>query len=217
MSGDILVINPNSNQTVTAGIDRALAPLRFAGGPGLRCATLAEGPRGIESQRDADSVIGPLCRLAESDNEAGAFVIACFSDPGLHALREATGRPVLGIAECGILTALTRGERFGVIAILPGSVSRHLRFIRAMGLDSRFAGDRPVGLGVGDLAAGDAVLNRMTEVGETLRDQDGADVLVMGCAGMADHRAALQERLGLPVIEPCQAAATMAIGRVAIH
>ena len=99
MSGQILVINPNSNGAVTAAIDRAVEPLRFPGGPSVTCTTLAEGPHGIESQVDADSVVLPLCRLAEADNEADAFVIACFSDPGLQALREATGRPVLGIAE----------------------------------------------------------------------------------------------------------------------
>ena len=59
MAQDILVINPNSNPTVTAAMDAALAPLRFAGGPTVRCATLAEGPFGIESQRDVEQVVLP--------------------------------------------------------------------------------------------------------------------------------------------------------------
>ena len=54
----------------------------------------------------------------------------------------------------------------------------------------------------------------MIEVGETLRDTDGADVLVLGCAGMADHRNALSEALSMPVVEPTQAAVAMAVGRV---
>src|ERR1700726_2446900 len=82
-SGDILVINPNSNTAVTAGMDQALAALRFAGGPAIRCATLAEGPFGIESQRDVEAVALPLRRMVEADNAADAFVIACYSDPGL--------------------------------------------------------------------------------------------------------------------------------------
>src|SRR5215472_4935256 len=93
----ILVVNPNSTERVTRGIDAALEPLRIAGGPVIRCETLAEGPPGIESQRDADSVILPLCRVvAAREAETAAVVIACFSDPGLHAAREATRRPVLG-------------------------------------------------------------------------------------------------------------------------
>jgi allantoin racemase len=133
-SGPIVVINPNSTEAVTAAIDVALEPLRLAGGPGIVCQTLGEGPPGIESQRDADSVIQPLCaKIAAQDNAAAAFVIACFSDPGLYSAREITAKPVLGIAECGILTALTLGHRFGVISILAKSVPRHLRYVASMG------------------------------------------------------------------------------------
>src|SRR5262245_55234047 len=97
----ILVINPNSTESVTASIDRSLDAVRFRDGPPIECVTLKEGPPGIESQETSDAVIMPICRLIRSREEtAGAFVIACFSDPGLHAAREVTRRPVLGIAEC---------------------------------------------------------------------------------------------------------------------
>src|SRR5450755_2045855 len=89
---DILVINPNSNSAVTAGLDAALGTLRLADGPSIRCTTLSEGPFGIESQKDVEQVTLPLRRLVEQDNAADAFVIACFSDPGLQVCREATRR-----------------------------------------------------------------------------------------------------------------------------
>jgi len=213
----ILVINPNSTERVTRGIDAALEPLRMAGGPVIRCETLAEGPPGIESQRDADSVILPLCRLvAAREAETAAFVIACFSDPGLHAAREATRRPVLGIAECGVLTALTLGQRFGIIAILKRSVPRHLRYVAAMGLGERCVGDLPIGLGIAELGEERLTLERMAAAGKQLRDEREADVVVMGCAGMARYREPLQEALGIPVVEPTQAAVAMAIGRVRV-
>lgn len=214
MTERILVINPNCTAAVTAAIDRALAPLRMAGGPVIDCVILAEGPPGIETQAHVEQVVQPLRRLVTTANDAAAFVIACFSDPGLHVCREATGRPVFGIAECGLLTALTRGERVGIVAILPTSVPRHLRYVRQLGLADRFAGDLPLGLGVVELADRERTLARMCEVGARLRDRHGADVLVLGCAGMADCRAALQESLGVPVIDPAQAAVTMAIGAV---
>ena len=215
MAERIVVINPNSREAVTAAIDEALQPLRLAGGPQILCRTLAEGPPGVESQRDADRVIGPLCRaITAEDDKADAFVIACFSDPGLFSAREATGKPVLGIAECGILAALTLGYRFGVISILAGSVPRHLRYIAAMGVSGRLAGDLPIGRGVAALADQRATLSRMIEVGHMLRDRNGADVLVMGCAGMARYRDALEQAVELPVVEPTQAAVAMALGRV---
>jgi len=215
MPDRILVINPNSTVAVTRAIDDAMEPLRIVGGPEIACLTLDEGPPGVESQTDADAVIVPLCRaIRDADPETAAFVIACFSDPGLFSARETTAKPVLGIAECGILTALTLGHRFGVISILARSVSRHLRYIAAIGVGQRLAGDLPIGLGVTELADARATLTRMVDVGRRLRDQHGADVLVMGCAGMARYRADLEEAVQIPVVEPTQAAVAMAIGRV---
>ena len=211
----IVVINPNSTEAVTRAIDDAMAPLRMAGGPEIVCRTLREGPPGVESQREADAVIAPLCRaIAAEDDEAAAFVIACFSDPGLHSARETTAKPVLGIAECGILTALTLGHRFGILSILAKSVPRHLRYVASMGVGERLAADLPIGLGVTELADGRRTLARLIEVGRELRDGHGADVLVMGCAGMARYRGDLEEAVRLPVVEPTQAAVTMALGRV---
>jgi Asp/Glu/hydantoin racemase len=215
MSGTVYVINPNSNEAVTAGIDAAVAPLRSTDGPSIACLTLADGPPGIQSQRDVDGIVAPLLkRAAALEEDAAAFVIACFSDPGMYPLREQSNRPVLGIAECGVLTALTLGQRFGVIAILPTSIPRHLRYFGAMGVNDRFAGDLSIGLGVAELADGERTLGRMMDVGRNLRDVHGADVLVMGCAGMARFRAPLEQELGIPIVEPTQAAVAMAIGRV---
>ena len=217
MPDRILVINPNSTDAVTQGIDDAMAPLRIPGGPEIRCVTLAEGPPAVESQSDADRVILPLCRLIrEAEAHTAAFVIACFSDPGLFSAREATAKPVLGIAECGILTALTLGHRFGVISILARSVPRHLRYIAAMGLGQRLVGDLPIELGVTELADTRVTLTRMIDVGRRLRDDHDANVLVMGCAGMARYRDDLEEAVQIPVVEPTQAAVTMALGRVCL-
>jgi allantoin racemase len=123
-------------------------------------------------------------------------------------------KPVFGIAECGLLAALTRGERFGIVAILQTSLPRHRRYVRQLGLHARFAGELPLGLGVVELADGSRAFERMVAVGTRLRDDHGADVLVLGCAGMARHRSALAATLGIPVVDPTQAAVTMAIGAV---
>jgi Asp/Glu/hydantoin racemase len=218
MPDRILVINPNSTEAVTRSIDAAMEPLRIPGGPEIICTTLWEGPPAVESQHDADEVILPLCRLIrEAALEFGAFVIACFSDPGLFSACEATTKPVFGIAECGILTALTMGHRFGVISILARSVPRHLRYIAGMGVGARLAADLPVGLGVLELADARTTMNRMVETGRRLRDEHGADVLVMGCSGMAPYRADLEQAVQIPVVEPTQAAVAMAVGRLRLR
>jgi Asp/Glu/hydantoin racemase len=210
----IRVINPNSNRIVTRALEDALRPLAFADGPEIVCETLDEGPYGIESQADTDSVVMPLRRLVEGDNHSAAFVIACYSDPGLHACREATDRPVFGIAECGVLTALSRADTFGVIAVSQKSIRRHARYLRQMQLMDRMVGERPIDMSVAETASGEATLARMIEVGRALKNEDGAQAVVMGCAGMARHRVPLEQALGIPVIDPTQAAVTMALGAV---
>jgi allantoin racemase len=209
----IRVVNPNSNAAVTSGIDAALEFLRFADGPEIVCSTLEQGPFGIETQADVESVTMPLRRLVEADNQSDAFVIACYSDPGLHLCREGTTRPVFGIAECGVLTALARAERFGVVAIRQRSIRRHLRYLRQMGLVDRLAGERPLEMSVAE-SAGGGTLKRLIEIGRELKDADGADAVILGCAGMACHRKPLEDALRIPVIDPTQAAVTMALGAV---
>src|SRR5438046_9658035 len=99
----IRVVNPNSNENVTRGLDDALAPLRFANGPEIVCSTLVEGPRGIETQADVESVVMPLRRLGQADNSSDAFVIARYSAPGLQVSRESTTRPAFASAERRVL------------------------------------------------------------------------------------------------------------------
>ena len=210
----IRVVNPNSNEAVTRGLDATLEPLRFEGGPEIVCSTLSEGPYGIETEADAASVVMPLRRLVEADNSSDAFVIACYSDPGLDVCREGTARPVFGIAECGVLTALARAGRFGVIATSQRSIARHMRYLRQMELMDRFAGERSLDMSVAETASGERTLERMVEIGRQLQEQDGAEAVVMGCAGMARHRRPLEDALGIPVIDPTQAAVTMALGVV---
>ncbi len=213
----IHLINPNSSQAVTDSVDAAIDPMRAATTVAINCHTLAEGPPGIENQRHVDGVVAPLlARAAELEDGASAFIIACFSDPGLAALREQSAHPVIGIAEAAILTAMTMGQRFGILSILGRSVPRHLRYIGGMGVMDRLAADLPLDMGVAELQDQTRTFTRMQDVGRRLRDDHGADVLIMGCAGMANFRTRLEMEFGCPVIDPSQAAIGMALGQVAM-
>lgn len=213
MTGAIVVINPNSNQAVTDGLAWALAGFQRPGSPAIECVTLAEGPFGIENQVQSDAVIAPLVRLVQSRPDAAAFVIACYSDPGLDSCRAVATVPVLGIQECGVLTALARGDRIGIIGISAASEKRHRQYMRRMGVLGRVAGERALNMSVDETARGAGTFACLQEVGRALID-DGAEALVLGCAGMAVHRAPLQRALAVPVIDPTQAAVAMALGLV---
>jgi hypothetical protein len=90
-------------------------------------------------------------------------------------LREQSARPVLGIAEAAVLTAMTMGQRFGIVSILSRSIPRHMRYLGAMGVLDRLAADLPLELGVADLASRDRTWDRLVEVGRDLtRARSGA-------------------------------------------
>lgn len=211
----LVIINPNSSKSVTEGIKLAVQPVANLGVP-LKCLTLEQGPPAIESQMQADLTVAPMLDLARTQKDAAGFVIACFGDPGLHALRDLVDVPVVGIQQAAVSLALTLGQRFGVISILPASVPRHLRSFGAMGVLDRLSGDRALGLGVAELADADRTLAAMIDTGRHLRDLDGSNVLIMGCAGMAGYRDALEDALDIPVVEPCQAGAALAVSKIVL-
>jgi allantoin racemase len=206
----ILVINPNCSEACSAGISAALDPFRFAGGPVLDVATLNEGPPAIYSWRDWHAVVDPMCRLVER-SQADVYVIACASDPGIEAVRTVTSRPVLGIFRSAVATAVARAERFGVIALVDSSKARHRQALRAMGLEDRLAGEVALNVSMDvlldPLAAQAALVAAARELAAM-----GAETLILGCTGMAHHAAVLRQEINLPVIEPAQAAASLAVG-----
>lgn len=204
----IVVINPNSNEAVTEGLRAALAPF-----PAVDCVTLTSGPFGIESQQDSDSVVMPMLALMAQRTDASAFVIACYSDPGIDAAKAQSPVPVFGIQEAGTLTAMARADMFGVIAIGEASILRHRKYMRRMGVLGRLAGERALNMSVDETARGAQTFQRLCEVGQDLIG-DGAECLILGCAGMATHRARLEAALNIPVIDPVQAATAMALGTV---
>ena len=209
----ILVINPNSNSTITACIDRAVNPFRLKNGPKIECLTLSEGPFGIESQLDSDSVILPLVNLMSARNDASAFIIACYSDPGLDTCRSVTSIPVFGIQESGVLTAMARADLFGVIAISEASIQRHRLLMRRMGVLGRLTQELALNISVDESANGDDTLFSLVEVGQKLKDK-GAGSIILGCAGMSSHRKALENELSIPIIDPTQAAVSLALGTI---
>ena len=97
---------------------------------------------------------------------------------------------------------------------MSGSISRHTRHMRERLLHNHCAGERALELTVAEVESGGGTYTKMEQIGRELRDLDGAETIIMGCAGMAKHRGSLEQSLGIPVIDPTQAATVMAMGAV---
>ena len=112
-----------------------------------------------------------------------------------------------------VAAALLRAERFGVIALVDASIARHALALRAIGAEPRLAAEIAMNTSIEALLDPLATRAALVATGQRLVER-GAGAVILGCTGMAGHRAALEEALGVPVIEPCQAAVAMAIGIV---
>ena len=201
MDDPIVVINPNSSEKISEQIRAAV------GGQGVEVVTSTAGPRAIESDADVAAAIEPLLEEA-GQHSAAAYVIACFSDPGLDELKAAAATPAFGIAESAIRMASEVGSKVGVISSVDASIPRHNRYWEKIGATDLVVADIPLGLGVLELDTPTA-FDRAVATGRRLIEQ-GADVIVLGCTGMTHMESALQEVLGVPIVDPCRAAVQLA-------
>ncbi|GLY93568.1 aspartate/glutamate racemase family protein [Actinoplanes sp. NBRC 103695] len=200
------VVNPNTTASMTALIERSA---RAVAGPGTTIAavTSAMGPASIESHYDeALAVPGILTALR---SKADGYVLACFGDPGLDAAREVASGPVVGIAEAAMHAATMVGRGFSVVTTLDRSKGRTwdlaARYVAPGACKGVYACDIPVL----ELESDPAVLKRVVDLGRVALERDGSDVIVLGCAGMADLCAAVSSELGVPVIDGVAAAVAM--------
>lgn len=213
--GPILVINPNNSESVTEDLRAAVAGLQSAIGPVIECVTITKGPPGILTQRHVDEASLHAAELIESRPNASAYVLACYSQPGLDLARSITAKPVYGIQDAGVLSALALADLFGVIAVAEASIPRHMRNLRRLGVEGRLAGEVALdgAISVADSGHGEESYAAALRAGRKLRAM-GAGAIVLGCAGMSGHRSRLEEELCVRVIDPTQAAVAMALGAV---
>jgi len=200
----ILAINPNTSDEFT---DRIRASAEAFKRPGLDVTVrgAASGPRSIESVYD-ELLSGPATlevALAELDRFDG-FVIACYSDhPAVHALREVTSKPVMGIAEASMYVACMLGGRFSVVTTNDAWGPLLWAAVRRFGLAERCASVRPTGmpvLALEDDSSGEA-FESILAAAQRAVTRDGADAICLGCAGMAGLDRRLEAALGVPVLD----------------
>ena len=206
----IRVINPNTTASMTTQIEETA---RAVTGPGatLDAVTSAMGPASIESHYDEALAVPGVLAAVTAGERAGVdgYVLACFGDPGLDAAREVASGPVVGIAEAAMHTATMIGRAFSVVTTLSRTRGRAhdlaLRYAPAGACRAEHACDIPVLA----LESDPAVLPRVVALARAALDRDGSDVIVLGCAGMADLAAAVEAELGVPVIDGVAAATVL--------
>ena len=210
----ICLINPNTTERMTDSIKSAAE--RIASSSTKIIATNPKsGPESIEGYYDEVFCIPGIMEEVYSNKEADAYIIACFDDTGLEAVRTITDKPVLGIGESSFHIASCLAGTFSVITTLEVSVPILKSNLLKRGFDRICVNVNSVDVPVLDLENDSSNALSMIE-NEIVRsiNEDKAEAIVLGCAGMADFAEKLEEKFSIPVIEGVSASIILAEGLV---
>jgi allantoin racemase len=207
----ILVVNPNTSASMTAEI---AAAARRAATPGTEIFAVAPhfGPQAIDSAVESYlAVVAVMDRVLGITEPYDAVVLAGFGEHGRDALQELLSVPVLDIAESAAQLAMTIGRSFSVVTTLHRSIAAIQDRLRLAGLDRRCASVRACGLSTAEVDADPAaaVVAIVAEARQAL-SLDHAEVICLGCGGLAGATEAITAQLGVPVVDGVAAAVRLA-------
>jgi allantoin racemase len=210
---DILLINPNTTQSITDLVLKT-AKLFASKGTNLRALTGAFGPRYIAS-RLGYAIAGHAAvdAYANDKGRKDAIVLACFGDPGLAALKEVSRVPVVGMADASVLAACNVGQKFSIITGGVRWKAMLEEFVAAQGLSSRLASVRTVAPTGADIARNPkAAMSLLAKGCNACVKEDGADVVILGGAGLVGLAAKLKDQVDVPLLDGLACALSTAEG-----
>lgn len=206
----ILVVNPNTTQSMTTKIGAAAKNVA-SDNTQIIALNPSAGPASIQGYYDEAISLSGMLAVIEENRDVDAVIIACFDDTGLDAARCIVNCPVIGIGEAAFHFASILSNKFSVITTLSRSVSAIEHNLVRYGLASRCAKVRASEIPVLDLEKpGSDAFNTISLEIERAIDEDNAEAIVLGCAGMADLAQTLSNKHGLPVLDGVACATTMA-------
>jgi allantoin racemase len=203
-----LVINPNTSDRMTAEIEATAKRVFLPPWDCMVCCAPA-GPESLESWSDYHLASVAMLPLLEKHMDVDGVVLACFGDPGLYLLKENCSVPVVGIAEASMSLAVLLGARFGILTGMRRAVELMDSMVRTYGMEARYAGTVALEMRVLDFDKDrSATLNVLERASRQLREK-GAEVLLLGCAGLTAFVQDVQAKVEMPVIDPVEAGCRM--------
>ncbi len=208
----INLINPNTNQGMTDKIATAAQSVALPSTEIIASSPI-NGPESIESAFDETLAAAALLDVIRIGEEQGvdAHIIACFGDSALDAAREIATKPVVGIAGAAFQLASLVSYRFGVVTTMTRTLPASEHLLKRYGYKHLCSGVRATDIPVLELEtlSAHAYQLLLSECQKSI-SEDGAEAIVLGCAGMSDLTHELANELGVPVIDGVAAALKLA-------
>lgn len=214
----IKIINPNTSLKMTEEIEK-IAKQYAADGTDVYAVSPPTGPVSVESLYDeALAVPGVLSEIIKGDRDenADAFIIACFGDPGLEAAREVTDKPVIGIAQAAITMARLMAPNFSIVYVLDKSQKIIENVVKLHHAENECCSIRSIGMGVLENENKAKLEEALYLHSKKCVEEDGAECILLGCAGYVGFAEILKEKLGVlvldgvvPAVKLCEAAVSI--------
>jgi allantoin racemase len=215
----ILVINPNSSETVTGAI---MESARRAAGSGTELigVTTKGGTRNIDSAF-GDYLSGGFmirtCLEAVSVHAPDAVVLAGFGRVGIDALKEALSIPVVSISEASMAVACLLGHRFTTLTMLQQFIPYQQDLVRYYGFEAKCASVRAINVNVEECVTNrEKTLRELKQQIQAVVAEDRAEVVILACAGLCGYDTELSRLAGVPVLDPVAVAVKVAEGLVGL-
>ncbi|MFU0507416.1 aspartate/glutamate racemase family protein [Pseudaminobacter sp. NGMCC 1.201702] len=207
----ILVVNVNTTQSMTELIGNAARKVA-----NRDTEIVALTPRfGAESiEGNYESYIAAVAVMDCVRHYPGSFdaiIQAGYGEHGREGLQELFDVPVVDITEAAAATALFLGHQYSVVTTLDRAVPLIENRLLLSGLDRKCASVRSTGLAVLELESDPegAMTSIVREAQRAVAD-DHAEVICLGCGGMAELDRRVQEATGVPVVDGVTAAVKIA-------
>jgi allantoin racemase len=215
----LVVLNPNSSETVTGAI---LQSARRAAAPGTEVigVTTKGGTRSIDSAF-GDYLSGAFAIRTALDavvlHRPDALVLAGFGRVGIDALKEALSIPVVSISEASMAMACLLGHRFTTLTMLEQFVPYQQDLVRLYGFEAKCASVRAINVNVEEcVTERERTLRQLEEQVRRIVAEDRAEVVILACAGLCGYDAELTRLAGIPVLDPVAVAVKVAEGFVGL-
>jgi len=209
----VKVINPNTTAEMTEDICKSA---HYFSRPDTEiiCVNPEAGPVTIEGFYDEYMALPGLFEgllKSEKEDKVDAYVVACFGDPGLYALRELTEKPVVGIAESAMMLASFVAAKFAIVTIMPRIRMMLEELVKRVGLEHRLASIRTPNLKVLDFMNDfEGCKKILIEEAKDTIEKDYAEAIILGCAGMAGFAEEVERAVKVPVFDAVASAIKVA-------
>ncbi len=201
----LMIVNPNSSETVTGAI---MESARRGASPGTELVpvTTKGGTRNIDSAFGdylSGAYVIRTCLEAAPLHQPDGVVLAGFGRVGIDALKEALTIPIVSIAEASMAMACLLGHRFTTLTMLQQFIPYQQDLVRYYGFEAKCASVRAININVEECVTHrEQALRELTEQIRTIVSEDRAEVVILACAGLCGYDQALSRLAGIPVLDP---------------